>query len=217
MRRGDLSAMHQRAWDMRFVDNDLEGGHKMAWNAWRLGYRRYASTGDWPEVAPLSRTFAAKGADVGIDAVLTSPGGAPLYDLHCHTGYSNSDDPDYSGVMQCYLFDHTKRGGQNLLVDMDASPERWVELVPAWDNRGRYTNAELMPQHIATPDWGGTRTFRLRGMRIVTRISQVKFAGSDCYPIVSYRFSISVAPDRSARTEVAARPRQAEPSWYARC
>src|SRR3569832_2159899 len=95
-------------------------------------------------------------------------GGRTAYELKCHSGSSDSDFPDYSGLIQCYLFDTAQRGRVNLL----AEPPHGQRV---WDNRARFLTGHVYPACAKSPQWGAVREFRMQGMRITLSVSKPVF------------------------------------------
>jgi hypothetical protein len=170
-----------------------------------------AEINKWPAIQPAqgNRTFVEPGRD-GTDTpflfLLKDADGVPVYKLECHNGnYEDSSELNFSGDFQCALFAVTgdERKSWNLLATKTEAEQK-----SDWLNRGRMTSNQLRGQCGAVPEYGTIRHFRLRGMLITFRFSNLewsKVAMQGDPKLKQFTFDVSVSQDSNARTETADR------------
>jgi hypothetical protein len=163
----------------------------------------------WPTIRPthVRWTFATLNQDTPGVLLILDTTGRTVYKLECHNGeYDDTGGYNYSGDFQCTLFawDGGKRVGWNLLAT-DSKDERSSD----WFNRGRMTANQLVGACGATA-YGRTRGFRLRGMKIVLRYTDLQWsqAGPPETPrLAGFTFEASVVPDPTATSSTAEKVR----------
>ena len=163
-----------------------------------------AQVDNWPVVAPFSstKTFvdAGKdGADTPLIVTIKDTDGNPVYRLECHNGnYEDTSGMNFSGDFHCALFaiHGDMRATSNLLASTAAE-----EQGSDWMNRGRMTSNQLRDQCALYPDFGALREFRLRGMLLTFRYSDLLWVGDQ---LAQFTFNVSVVPDTSASSSTAA-------------
>ncbi len=151
-----------------------------------------------------------------------------MYRLRCRTFESQDQAQfDYSGDFECRLFvprARDWRSGWNLLSDV---PEhKRIEDYRDWDHRGRFLALQLTPSCLKYPDYGATRVFKLRGMRLVLSldtfvldVAELTARATNRRPrpaIKSFTLAVRVTPDSSATSRYARRVRYEEPSCVRR-
>jgi hypothetical protein len=174
----------------------------------------------WPAVRPLheQRTFqTTDNSDAPLTAVIRDTKGFPVYELECHNGdYDNGTGFNFSGTFHCTLWALSKGGVReswNLLAtDEDA------EQTSDWFNRGRMTGGQLWGECGKNPDYGMIRRFRLRGMAIQFRYSDLRWfnPSADEHQLRAFKFALSVVADATAETPRAERvktPRPPNSCW----
>lgn len=173
----------------------------------------------WPAVKSVTRTFDFTDADnAAADLTIEGNDGRPLYKLECHPGsYSDSHETayDYSGLFDCQLRSlYSAERIDNLLTSSFIQWSEW------WANRGRFLTDNLVGKCADYPEYGSVRHLRLRGMEITLAIDDVKFRQPNPgnfeanQPILqSYRFTVSVRPDPSAISAIAAAVPYTEPTY----
>jgi hypothetical protein len=169
-----------------------------------------ARAGGWPTIVPLTETFHfpdATKASVSISILKTD--GQPAYRVDCHQfGY---DDPefDYSGDFECRLSSlYSKETHSTLFTDEQHQSRDW-------QSRARFLSEELVGQCAEYPEYGRTRAFLLRGMRIVLELSNISL-DRDAKPrplLRAFDFRIVVRPSRRAVSSIAAPIRVKEPPF----
>ncbi len=131
----------------------------------RLGAELY------PAVKPLQRAFVVSDvskANVSFDIEATR--GDPLYHLQCHSaGYTGDPDFDYSGDFECRLSLIGQPNSYSTLLTEDAHQSK------DWESRGRFFAAELQGPCGRIPEFGATRSFKLRNMDLTLGITDQKF------------------------------------------
>jgi hypothetical protein len=151
----------------------------------------------YPAVSPLQRSFNIPDvgqANVNID--IKSPDGAAVYKLQCHSaGYSGDPDFEYSGDFECRL---SSVGGQDTystLLTEDVNQSR------DWESRGRFFAADLRGACAKIPEFGATRSFELRGIKLTMRILNPRFTNSG--NLSSLRLTVTVRSDPNAQRQIA--------------
>lgn len=162
----------------------------------------------YPAVRALQRTLEVPDvsrADVVLD--IRSIDGAPVYRLQCHSaGYLGDPNFDYSGDFECRLSPIESPDAFSTLLTEDPNQSR------DWESRGRFFAAQLREPCAAVPQFGASRTFRLRGMSLDLQIKDPVFDRSG--KLRSLRLVVSVRPDPLARRPIAeavALPKDAPP------
>lgn len=163
-----------------------------------------AEASTWPAVQPLQRTFQVPDVQkMNVSLVIRSKSGTPLYRLRCaHPGY----DGDYSGDFECRL--DTVRSGdtkvEHTLLIEDARQ------LKAWPSRGRFFTADLIRECAAIPEFGATRHFLLRGMKLTLQIldpvvdtSSESWVGAGDPKLKAMKLKVTVQPDPSATRSIA--------------
>jgi len=151
----------------------------------------------YPVVRPLQRTFMVPDvskANVSLD--IDSVRGAPLYHLQCHpAGYTGDPDFDYSGDFECRLSLIGQPNTYSTLLTEDAHQSR------DWESRGRFFAADLRGACARIPEFGATRSFKLRGMNLTLRITDQKFTESG--KLTSLGLTVRVRPNPRAQRPIA--------------
>lgn len=162
----------------------------------------------YPVIRPLDATFTVPdvhAADVSL--VIDSQDGSPVYRLQCHSaGYSRDPDFDYSGDFECRLSTVGDRDRYSTLLTEDPDQSR------DWESRARFFASDLKGRCALIPEFGATRTFRLRGMKLTLRIVNPRFTADGA--LASLELRVAVRPDATAHrsiAEVTALPVQSEP------
>lgn len=130
---------------------------------------------------------------------------SPRTGWSAHNGdYADTSEYNFSGDFQCALFALKGRAlaSWNLLATSDP-----VQGGSDWMNRGRMLTWQLYRACGDVPDYGRTRRFRLRHMRLTIQFENIRWSagrrpldpGLDGFTV-----RISVSPDSSARTTSAA-------------
>ncbi len=151
----------------------------------------------YPPVRPVHRIFivpdVAK-ANVSLD--IESVRGVPLYHLQCHSaGYTGDPDFDYSGDFERRLSLIGQPNTYSTLLTEDAHQSR------DWESRGRFFAADLRGACARIPEFGATRSFKLRGMDLTLRITDEKFTGSG--RLTSLALMVTTRPDPRAQRPIA--------------
>ncbi len=168
--------------------------------------------GQWPVARKFDRTYHIDDVNKGgFDVDLRGSRGKPIYKLSCHSGeYEDDSGFNYSGLFQCRLSSlYSKEKVSTLLTET-------VHQSTDWQNRGRFLAEHLRPGCAQYPEWGDTRTFRLRGMKLTLSVRDINFIKpSDGKDILqSFTFSVSVRKDNDAQTSIARAPETPEPPWF---
>jgi len=171
----------------------------------------------WPPVQSLSKEWhigivAERGTDTSALAYIRDAKGSPVYKLECHNGdYDDQTEMNFSGDFQCALF-AVKNGAlmSGNLLAADTENER----SSGWWNRGRMRSEQLRGECLKFPEYSSVRHFRLRGMRIALRFTDVRWtARNDSFggPLLTgFTLTADVVSDpeaRSARAELAGGPK----------
>jgi hypothetical protein len=177
----------------------------------------HAQQSKWPTVQPLhiTRTFVHPGADkkdIPFVAPIKSRAGVSLYRIECHNGnYTKDSEINYSGDFQCALFalKGSETTSRNLLAANTPN-----EQSTDWWNRGRLRSAQLRGECLRYPEYSTDRHFKLRGMMITLRFSDIEWTATKDQqnnPLESFKFTLDVVPDAEARSPEAEPPPGQEP------
>ena len=155
----------------------------------------------WPEIAPLDQTFVVADAHLAvIRTFVRDLRGRAVYLFICRTADDERvPDVNYAGELDCRLIPaELGEVETNLLVESPA-------LAP-WYSRGRMFARELIGDCGRYPEYGRSRNFRLRGLRLTMTFSDVTLRAprADGSPRAkSYRLRLQVVPDPAARLRIA--------------
>ena len=156
-----------------------------------------ADASPYPAVSPFQRLFDIPDvgkANVNID--IKSPNGATVYKLHCHSaGYSGDPDFEYSGDFECRLSSVGDQDTYSTLLTEDVNQSR------DWESRGRFFAADLRGSCAKIPEFGVTRSFELRGIKLTLQILDPRFTNSG--NLSSLRLSVTVRLDPNAKRQIA--------------
>jgi hypothetical protein len=152
---------------------------------------------EYPAVNPLQRAFIVSDvskANVSFDIETTR--GLPLYHLQCHSaGYTGDPDFDYSGDFECRLSLIGQPNSYSTLLTEDAHQSK------DWESRGRFFAAELQGPCARIPEFGATRSFKLRNMDLTLKITDQKFTVGG--KLRSLTLTVTVVPDPRAQRPIA--------------
>jgi hypothetical protein len=151
----------------------------------------------YPAVRPLRRTFTVSDvAEANVSLDVESMGGARLYHLQCHSaGYTGDPGFDYSGDFECRLGLIGQPNTYSTYLTEDAHQSR------DWESRGRFFAADLRGACARMPQFGATRSFKLRGMDLTLAIRDQKFARSG--KLATLTLTVTVRPDPGAGRPIA--------------
>jgi len=169
------------------------------------------SKSKWPEIKELNVTYPLlTERSIGFDLPITNADGRTLYELKCHRAdYEGDPDFDYSGLIDCRFISTYSKNKFNTLFAENKRQDS------DWENRGRFLVEHLLPGCASYPEWGATRQFQLRGITVVLKISNIKFADlSKNSTVDTFDLSVTVknTPNiQSVRTQA---PETEEPHWF---
>jgi hypothetical protein len=169
------------------------------------------SAPSWPTIQPVAKTYRIEIADKPrlTLTILNEAGSAAVYRINCATPDTPADvfNFDFSGDFECMLqtvppdFTFSTYFTENVHQDRD------------WESRARFFAREVALPCGAIPDFGGIRSFRLRGMNVTLAMFNISFLGEgDALRLKSFDFQITVTRDPSARTKITEPPLIA-PEW----
>lgn len=188
--------------------------------AWAGTYRP-----SWPAVRPVQRTYEFPDGNVTVVLPIRTKTGVTLYELFCAGGNSKLTDkhgafgtdtatyvnPNFGGAFECRLASRNESDG--LLVEN-------ARQTTEWPSRGRFYIRNLTGACARIPEFGTTRSFTLRGMKItlqvldpvivpgrVVTLPEVPGAASAMTihePLKSMKLRVTVRPDPSATRAIAA-------------
>jgi hypothetical protein len=165
----------------------------------------------WPAIAPTNKIFRISDPSHAlIKTYLRSPSGKPLYLFVCRAGrdeYADSLGVNYAGDLDCRLVPASLGEVEmNLLVEQAG--------LAAWYSRGRMNASDLYGPCATYPEYGTVRHFRLRGMKLTIRFTDVAFAeevigsGNDALmagkSLRGYMVRLTAVPDSAASSAIAA-------------
>ena len=160
----------------------------------------------WPAVAPLHRTsYFPNAKRASGQLVIRGTDNRPLYLLRCRP-FGEGEDPDhfnYSGDFACRLTSLYEKGLYTTLLTFDPFNTR------DQFSRAVFVSEELVGNCANYPEYGATRTFRLRGMKLTLALSNIKFRrelkapGGPLGPVIdSFRFNVRVESDADALSAI---------------
>lgn len=165
----------------------------------------------WPTIRPLHREHAFLHADrantdLPFLAFIKDTDGVPVYKFECHSGdYNGESEMNFSGYFQCALF--AIKGDALTSTDLLAANTK-DELSTDWWNRGRMLSRQLREKCLAYPEYSTDRRFRLRGMLVTMRFTDVVWSAKKDQQgnpmIARFAFTLGVVPDRGAQSSRAA-------------
>ena len=185
-----------------------------------LGLQR----GAWPVIEPLQKTYTfvrAPDKDTPVLIVARDLSSRPVYKLECHNDHYENErsDIDYSGTFQCALFAlrNNTTASWNLLADDSA-----IQKSTDWMNRGRMLASQLYGECGPVPEFGWLRHFRVRGMLITFRFTNLVWptpSGPDDVlsrqTLNGFTFEVSIAQDAAATARTSERVQP--PSGFDSC
>jgi hypothetical protein len=161
-----------------------------------------AAVTSWPAVVPVSRTFTIDLTRpvTTLRLPILAQNGPALYEISCVGGTTEGLDQlgeqereNYVRPLWCDLADvRTQERG---LFGEDGTPH--------WHTRSQFHDGQLEGACARYPEFGLTRTFRLRGMKVRLRVSDVRKEAGELRGLVLH---IDVANDSSATSKWAVRP-----------
>ena len=162
----------------------------------------------WPKVEPIEKTFAfSDGQAAQIKLTVTSTEGKPVYALKCHTfAYEGDPSFDYSGDFECRLTSSREDDVYSTLLTEASDQSR------DWQSRGRFLAEELEGACKNYPEFGATRHFRLRGMRVTLAIRDIELKNNSTAMkpshlasprFKSFKFNVQIEPDEGAVSGIA--------------
>lgn len=176
-----------------------------------------ARASKWPVIRSLEETrvvtdLGKEGADTPVVTFIEDVAGVPIYKLECHTGdYENESEINFSGDFQCALF---AVKGTTLTTGNLLAADSKDELSTDWWNRGRVRSTQLRGECLRYPEYSTDRRFRLRGMLLTLRLSNIKWSerkDQQGNPLLAgFTLDLKVDPDESAnssRSELVAGPK----------
>jgi hypothetical protein len=189
-----------------------------------------ATTAKWAKVQEISKIYNFDNPiTANVELTLREENtDRPLYKLECHSGlYTGADADFYSGLLDCRLTSLYAKDPVSTLFS------ETIDQTTDWENRGRFLSDHLRPGCAAYPEWGQSRTFRLRGMNIVISLSNVKFnsktESEEQAKLVpgaeqletsggeipkSYSVRITVNSDPTSETSISQKPTTSQPLWF---
>lgn len=169
----------------------------------------------WPEIQPKREVFQFNDPDRAVvRTIISDIKGRPLYLFACRTGEDRSvPDIIYVGDLDCRLLPAARGEVEdNLLLEEHGGK--------AWFSRGRMHAHELFGACGSYPEYGRTRHFRLRGMRLTLEFFDAEFAivppPRSAEPpssrLKSYKLRFTVERDPSASRDIAESSGYLDPS-----
>lgn len=162
----------------------------------------------WPTIQPYSEAFDFRNGQAAAASIaIRDVAGKQLYHLECHTFLFEADPTfDYSGDFECKLTSDAPESVSTLLTSDPDQPRDW------W-SRGRFLAEELEGRCGDYPEYGRSRSFRLRGMELHLELSNIKLAAAVDDPaerkprFAAFRFKVTAKPDASATSALAECPK----------
>jgi hypothetical protein len=166
----------------------------------------------WPRVKAQSKTVhlpqtpGENSTYYTVSLPIRTTAGRLAYKLRCRVKENPTDHRwtvDFEETAQCGLYENGKR--QNLILTIDP--------LSSYD-RSYFLGEQLDGECAKYPDWGASRSFRLRGMKLSIVWSNVGVEDVGNPRITSAQVTLSVLPDASALNSIPQAP--AYSSWEAR-
>jgi hypothetical protein len=151
---------------------------------------------NWPLIRPLKekhvfRDAGSDGADAPLFTFILDTLGTPVYKVECHNGnYPDDSEINFSGDFQCALFAVKGRNLTSSDLLAGAKDDK---------NRARMHSAQLRGDCLQYPEYGAERHFRVRGMVVTLRFSDVKWSAGR---LAGFTLTLEAAPDESAVSAV---------------
>jgi hypothetical protein len=157
----------------------------------------YLEAQPYPVISSIQQTFDVPNAsDANVSLNIKSVAGIALYQLQCHSaGYAGDPVFDYSGDFECRLSSIQSRDTYSTLLTEDAHQSR------DWESRGRFFAADLRGVCSRIPEFGASRTFKLRGMSLTLQITDAVF--SEVGKLISLKLTVAARPESKARRPIA--------------
>src|SRR6266849_157803 len=127
----------------------------------------------WPTIQPQERRYhvGLPTAKSGIELAIRSREGSPVYTIECGTYATSKHGFDYSGEFECVL--QTIPPDYTYSTYFTEDPQQSSD----WESRARFFASEIADPCGQVPDFGRTRTFRLRGLKIILTMLNIIFKG----------------------------------------
>jgi hypothetical protein len=182
-----------------------------------MSFSSKTQAANWPVIHPLheTRTFVNQrsNTDYPFLALIKDTAGIAVYKLDCHNGnYVGDSEMNFSGDFQCPLF---ALNGSNLASGNLLAASTPNEQSADWWNRGRLRSAQLRGDCLLYPEYSTERHFRLRGMRVTLRFTDIEWCArkdQQNNPLLKrFKFILDVVPDTDAHSLTAELPGGPEP------
>lgn len=159
---------------------------------------------NWSPVEPATKTVHMTDASTARFVLpIRSSSGRILYKLTCYGQKSqpNANDFVYDGDFECRLTaTGTDKSRYSTLLTEDPNQSR------DWQSRARFFGTELAGECGDIPEFGRSRDFLLRGMRISLRITNPTFTSKQKLQSFTFRVSVANDADPVAQGQIAAPP-----------
>lgn len=167
----------------------------------------------WPVIHEKSGSLVFnKPAEADFTTDIKDLDGRPLYVLRCRSGdMDDVGDFNYSGLLQCRLsVINAPQGTPSTLLWED------LKVTSDWDGRGRFMLNDIIGTCGSYPDWGSTRNYLVRGMRLTLKIENIRLLKLENGEVVptSFVFSYAVKHDFKATSALTKKSAEKEPAWF---
>jgi hypothetical protein len=160
------------------------------------------------DIAPIAKTVLVSDADDPEQASLVmqvrDTTGRERYDVRCHSSDYEGDNLNYSGLIECKVFNVANGPSFDNVV-------HGQEYQKTVTSRGRFFSEHLRAGCAQNRDWGAVRTFSLPDMKLSINVSQVTFASTGS--VASYRLRVSAVPSAATSSRGVARLSR-KPTWF---
>lgn len=152
----------------------------------------------YPHIVPMERVvFVGNVEKANVRVAINSTKGKPIYRIQCHSASYRSDpDFNYSGDFECRMTSAGHGNAYSTLFTEDPNQSR------DWESRARFFSSDLKDECAQIPEFGLTRNFRLRGMKVTLQILNPVFDQSGS--VRSLKLRIAARSDPSAQGPIAA-------------
>jgi hypothetical protein len=158
----------------------------------------------WPVIQPIEQDYHVENFDKPIVTLtIRTRAGSAAYKIDCANGDTPDDvlDFDFSGDFECLL--QTVPTNHSFSTYFTENPHQDRD----WESRARFFASEVADPCGQIPELGRTRTFRVRGMKIILAMSNIAFSGQGKeLHLKSFDFRIAVEADGTAKTKITEPP-----------
>jgi len=151
----------------------------------------------WPSVQPYNQLFIFENTEMirkGIRVEFKDTKGAPLFHLICHSGPYEKVVINTDADFHCRLFKPDGSDYSTLIT------ENYHQAIEWEDSRATFSVYELMGACADYPEYGKERHYRLQGVKLTLKMSEIKFIQEPKAKLNSFHLEVSIEPDQTAKS-----------------